>query len=145
MANIPWKSPRCQKLVRHYVAKKPIARSGNTRVMTRPRFIAGMLLAAHGEAAYEAFCVIQQQHDQGWPKEAGAMLRHALNDELRAVHGQVACKFCHRLVAEDDDMLDWMTTVARAWWACPDCVEAQGLRYGDDAQQSGGAAPPEAG
>jgi len=127
-----WKSPRCQKLVRHYNARKPAALSGKTRVMTKPRFIAGMLLVAYGQDAYAAFCDIQKQGNQGWPKEAGSMLRHALNDELREEYGQVTCKFCSRAAAADDDLLDWMTTQTKAWWACPDCTDEQDLNVGDE-------------
>ncbi|MBW2672386.1 MAG: hypothetical protein JRD89_03070 [Deltaproteobacteria bacterium] len=136
MGKQSWKSQRCQKLVRHYVARKPAALSGKTRVMTKPRFIAGMLLVTHGAAAYAAFCAIQKQCDQGWPESAGALLKQALNDELREEHGELTCKFCERRATNDEDLLDWMTTQTQAWWACPACTAAQGLNEGDETSES---------
>lgn len=130
MAKQNWQSTTCRKLVRHYLARKPAVMAGQTRPMRKPKFIAGMLLRVHGIGAMGAFQQVQSGLGEAWPAEVGPLLKKALNAELRAVHGQVRCKFCERQAAPADDLLDWMTTVKQAWWACPPCTAAQGLAEG---------------
>jgi len=135
MADQLWKCKKARKLVAHYQAQKPKVMAGNPAPLKQPRFIAGMLLKMFGSMAHERYESMQHQKEYLWPEEVGRLLKAALKDEATAEYGKVTCKFCMRESSEEDDLMQWITTVKKAWWACPECTEKEHLETGADVEE----------
>jgi hypothetical protein len=133
-----WKSQPARDLVSFYLQRKPGVLAGERsldQLNTEPRFVAGMLLRVYGGGALEAYRTAKVALGASWPREVEQLLRATLDAELRAVHGEPACCFCHYKSTTEDDLNDWLVS-GRGRWACPSCIRVQGLAEGQEVEPS---------